>query len=251
MTDYRNREAHAEMFSDIDLIDPPDSRAQAAYKPLKLTPEEFEKALIPELRDMHEIMKPIFSIRVYELAQQKVQMEEARERYRLQPETIRRSMRRCEEILTQIRRASCAVNIATHKLSGDEIEIRAQLRLSHAQRLLIAAAEDFTRILTVALPRQIHPKLRKGREREASQGSEQFADKSIPSLGYAAVDHWFLGEVDRLFASFRTGAVMQTRAGRDRIIQSIFQIAFSTKWEIERIKTARLRMKKKHPQHSR
>ena len=206
--------------------------------------DEFEKALGPALTEIHEVLKPIFSIRAYELVKRKIAMEDLRAKFQQDPDKIRPSIKRHQQILTPIRKAIQAIDAAAVKAKAEDPELLANLDVLEAQRLLKMAAADLAWVKDDMLPAMIHPKLRKGRELRTTFQLAPFSEDLMPGFGCAEIEHWFIHEMDRLFAISLTTSLTEVKIGRDKIIQRIFEIAFSRWHQADQIKTARLRKKR-------
>lgn len=205
--------------------------------------EHFEAELRPELNRIHERMRSSFLFRAFELAKQKQQKEELRDHLERQAAQIRASIAQHKKTQTQIRKAIHALNIASEIAKAEDPELLRNLDVLKAQELLVEAEADLAWVISEMLPGSVHPKLRGKGAKPTRFTLSMDMSNEIPGFGYAQIDYWFIEELDKClnFAAQRKRA----RVGRDRIIKKIFQIISSEPHEIERIKNARLRARKR------
>ena len=202
--------------------------------------DEFEKALLPELNEIHECLRATFVLRAYELVQRKMALEQLRKNLIADRSTVHDAIKVRRMILTQVRRAISAIDSAQQK---SEVEHPALLRgtaIMEARKLLTSAQTELAWLAEKVLPGFIHPELGNSGAK-ASSSMWPLHKRYTVGFGLAKIDHWFIGELDQLFESICLTKALQTvKVGRDRIIKAIFQIAFNYSCQIERIKTARL-----------
>jgi hypothetical protein len=220
------------------------SETATAPKPL-LSFDEFAKALEPELQGLHELTRPTFALRAYELVREKVQLERLRERFEKQPSELRGSIRAHGKILTQIRKSIRAIDAAQNEAKVEDPEMLKNFDVMEARRLLMMAEADLVWVKDQFLPSVIHPELRKGQEKVTKLAMPMHSALPV-GFGTAKVDYWFIGKIDQLLETICITAKLEAvKIGRDKIIHKIYQTAFSETREIDRIKNARLRMARK------
>jgi hypothetical protein len=221
-----------------------DANTQSLAPAIKALPsfEVFQSKLLPELRQIHEALRPSFLFRAYELAKKKLELEAWRERQKANVPEIRVSIGRHKKISTKIRKAIEAVDAAERIATVEDPELLKNLDVIESRRMLSLAEADLQWVIKQMLPGSIHPKLRNANERPTSFKLPQYSDSSMPGFGFAQIDYWFIGELDKCLDSALNRKGAAGRIGRDRIITRVFEIAFSEFNTTEKLKNARLRI---------
>lgn len=224
-----------------------DANTQSPSPAIKSLPpfEVFEGKLLPELRQINELLRPSFLFRAYELAKRKLEMEAWRERLKADAPEIRASIGRHKKISTQIRKAIEAVDAAERIATVEDPELLNNLDVIESRRMLSMAEADLQWVIKQMLPGSIHPKLRNENEIPTSFKLPQYSDSSMPGFGFAQMDYWFIGELDKCLDSAMNKKGAAGRIGRDRIITKVFEVALSRHEMVEQIKNARIRIAKK------
>lgn len=196
---------------------------------------EFEKHLEPELGKIHNLQRASIIFRAYELAERKFELEMWRASLNLTPRGMQLFNARYRKALTLIRKAIGAINLtetavgSTKYLGPGVIEARELLQQeeTHLSWFLDQCAQAWPLV---------------------QHDSRQKNTPAYPlELGVAKIDHWFVGELDKVLDTALTHKRMFGRAGRNRIIAKVFEAAFSVRQEIGKIKMARRRRKRPRP----
>jgi hypothetical protein len=221
-----------------------DANTQSRAPAIKGLPpfDEFENRLLPELRQIHEVLKPSFLFRAYELAKKKLELEAWRERLKADVPKIRVSIGRHKRIAKKIGKAIEAVGAAERIAALEDRELLKNLDVIEARRILMMADADLHWVIKEMFPGSIHPKLRNENEKPTNFNLPQHSDSSMPGFGFAKIDYWFIGELDQCLDRTLNKKGAAGRIGRDRIIQKVFEVALSRYEMIEQIKNARIRM---------
>ena len=206
--------------------------------------DEFETAINPELNRIHEILRPSFLFRAYELAKEKRRLENWREREERRAPDVRASIQRHRRIVTQLRHAIKAIDIAQAIAAEEDPELLKNLNVIESQRELALAEADLTWVIKEMFPGFIHPGLRKKGE-EPRQFKLPRDDEPFPGFGAAKIDHWFIEELDKVLDNALTPKATIGKVARDRIIKKVFEVALKEFRDIRQIKKARIRMASK------
>src|SRR6266403_1502817 len=175
--------------------------------------ETFESELGPELERIHELLRPSFLFRAFELAKQKQKLEQLGKQFKTQALRIRTSIPRHKKILTQIRKAIRAISLAQRIASEEDPELLKNLDVIAAQHLLIGAEADLTWVINEMFPGWIHPELRKRGERRTQLNLPMHSKETFP--GHTKIDNWLIGELDKCLDLDRPAKKPARRIGRD------------------------------------
>ena len=205
----------------------------------KMSAEDFERALMPSLKGLHGMVAPVFCLRVWELVQEKQRMENLLEEYKADQDAIRRQSKIYRSALAKVR--------ASLKLQGGLTVDRSSSRfpglsfVEESNQALRKAEEQLKLFIEDILPNGIHPKFRRGGEKRAKRVSPHHEEYRF-EFGVAKLEYWLIHEIDQLFDAITLTPQLNTVVvGRDAIIKAVLEIAFEKYWDLERIKTARLR----------
>jgi hypothetical protein len=206
--------------------------------------DEFEIAINQELNRIHEILRPNFLFRAYELAKEKRRLENWREVEGKRARDVRASIRRHRRIVTQLQHAIKAIDVAQEIAAEEDPELLKNLNVIASQKELAYAEADLEWVIKEMFPGFIHPGLRKKGE-EPHQFKLPRDDEPFPGFGAAKIDHWFIEELDKLLNNALTLKVTIAPVARDRIIKKVFEVALNETHDIRQIKNARIRMARK------
>ena len=204
--------------------------------------DKFESELTPDLKLIHDPLRRSFLFRAFELATQARKMEEEGEHLERQAPQIRASIAEHKKIVTQIRKAIKAIELAEGVAREEDPDLLKNLDVIAAQELLVEAEADLSWITDEMLPGSIHPELRKKGKKPTRFSLPSYSSKAFPGFGVVKIDYWLIEELDKCLDSARTTKGNIGTVGRDRIIKKVFEVAFSKTHPMEQIKTARIRM---------
>jgi len=204
--------------------------------------DKFESELTPDLKLIHELLRPSFLFRAFELVKQARRMEEEREHLKKQVPEVRASIAQHKKIATQIRKAIKAIELAQRVAREEDPDLLKSLDVIAAQQLLVQAEADLSWFTNEMFPGFIHPTLRKSDEKPTQVNLPSHSSGVFPGFGAAKIDHWLIHELDKCFDNALTTKRKIGSVGRDRIIMKVFQVAFSKTHSLDQIKNARIRM---------
>lgn len=202
--------------------------------------DKFESELTPDLKLIHD--RRSFLFRAFELVKQTRKMEEEGEHLERQVPQIRASIAKHRKIVTQIRKAIKAIELAQGVATEEDPDLLKNLDVIAARELLVQAKADLSWIMDEMLPGLIHPELRKKGKKPTRSFLPSYSSKEFPGFGVAKLNHWLIEELDKCLGTALTTKGKIRRVGRDRIIKKVFEVAFSKTHPMEQIKTARIRM---------
>jgi hypothetical protein len=212
----------------------------------KLPPfQQYRAELTPELELIHELLRPSFIFRSFELAQKKVELDQWRDAQRKLVPEIRTSVKNHRKVRTQILNAIKAIDAARRFAAQEDPELLDGLNVKEAQQMLSAAAADLDWYTNEMLPGFIHPELRNASEDPRTFKLPHEAPASFPGFKLAKIDYWFIGELDKCLDIALTPNAKVGKVGRDRIIKKVFEVGLSDKRTLDQIKTARTRLRLK------
>lgn len=226
---------------DKPALDATPSKCERAAHDTFPTFDQFECGINPELNRIHEILRPTFLFRAYELAKEKRRLEDWRKSEERRAPDVRDSIRRHRRIVTQLQHAIKAIDIAQDIAAEEDPNLLKNLNVIASQRELALAEADLIWVIKEMFPGFIHPGLRKKGE-QPRQFKLPRDDEPFPGVGAAEIDHWFIGELDQLLDNALTLKATIGKVARDRIIKRVFEVAFSETHTMDQIKTARTRM---------
>lgn len=149
--------------------------------------DKFESELTPDLKLIHELLRPSFLFRAFELAKQKQKMEDKAEHLERQAPQIRASIAEHKKVATQIRKAIKAIKLAQQVAKEEDPELLKNLDVLAAQELLVEAEADLLWVINEILPGSIHPHLRKKGERPTHFNPPTSSSKDFPGFGVAQI----------------------------------------------------------------
>jgi hypothetical protein len=207
-------------------------------------PDEFHKKLEPELYRIHPGLRPTFSIRAYELALLKSKMERRREDNEVDAAKKHDSAERYQLVLTQLRKAVASLRLAQEPITAEDGDLLKNVGVERAEQILLTAKSHLEWMVDGA-PAGKAPGPKWLKDTLVTPSSPEQPKEPVLESGFAKIDYWFIGELDKLFDFMLPPKPQIGNFGRDRIIQKIFQIAFSEFHELSRIKGARNQEKKR------
>ena len=212
--------------------------AQPPAEKQLLSFDDYERQLTPELRQIHELVRPSFLFRSYELAKKKIDIDKQSKAFKAQVPGIRASIARHKKISTQIDRALEAM------AKDEDPELLTNLDVIYAGKLLAGAAADLKWIREELLLGFIHPDLRKGRAQKDRKAFRlpQHGKDVFPGFRPTASVYWLIGALDELLDIMLNRKGTQERLGRDRIIKRVFEVALAEFLDPHQITIARRRM---------
>jgi|SRR5579862_529301 len=221
---------------------PPDSASLEKRKKELPSFDEFESELTPDLALIHDLLRPSFLFRAFELIKKIPRMEEEREHLKKHVPEIRASIAQHKKIATQIRKAIKAIELAQKAAREEDPDLLKSLDVIAAQQLLVQAEADLSWVIDEMFPGFIHPTLRKSDEKPTQVNLPSHSSKAFPGFGFARIDYWLIEELDKCLDTALTTKGKVGRVGRDKIIMRVFEVAFSKTHSLDQIKNARIRM---------